>query len=180
MGTNFVRQFEERTFTEGYISRYGEEVTEEFTICIRPVKQWLLEMAKDPIISRLMEWYPRKKYINIGGTEEEFRDDLDGGIKWWEIQVGWLASYTHCPSHDHCNWQDKISADDPDGIFVPLIAYSDATSLAKFNNRKFHPVNLRIAGIPASLRNTYQRGGCTLIGNIPVVSTHHLSTFLHE
>lgn len=64
----------------------------------------------------------------------------------------------------------KVSADDPSGIYLPIVLYSDATLLTRFNQRSFHPVNVRLAGIPGDLRNTYRRGGITLIGNLPIVS----------
>lgn len=67
-------------------------------------------------------------------------------------------------------YKTNVSTNDPSGIYLPIVLYSDATLLTRFNQRSFHPVNVRLAGIPGDLRNTYQHGGITLIGNLPIVS----------
>lgn len=52
---------------------------------------------------------------------------------------------------------------------MPLILYSDATSITRFKNKSFHPVVLRLASMSRSIRNGYERGGGVLIGHIPLV-----------
>jgi hypothetical protein len=86
MDSYFV-QFEEVIIKENYISRYGEKITEEFPIHIRPVLKWIVEMVTDPIISQMIRWYPVKKFLVNENGQEAFRDDLDCGEKWWNVQV---------------------------------------------------------------------------------------------
>jgi len=62
-------------------------VEEDFTIHVQPVMQWIYEMVTDPTISHLNKWYPMKKFVVRNGRKEAFRDDLDCGDKWWDIQV---------------------------------------------------------------------------------------------
>lgn len=58
---------------------------------------------------------------------------------------------------------------------IHLSIYADATNIARFNNKKFHPVIGRVLNIKDTKRNkTTGLGGGTLLGYIPQVSVMNL------
>jgi len=71
--------------------------------------------------------------------------------------------------HTSFSFKDHVGED---GTLVPLIFYADATSITRFKNKSFHPVVMRIATMERSIRNSYERGGGTLIGYIPSLSIY--------
>lgn len=52
---------------------------------------WIKEVIHDPVLSKLIQWYPTKKYLVKGDNSKQFWDDLECGKKWWKSQVS-----THC------------------------------------------------------------------------------------
>lgn len=48
---------------------------------------WISEMVRDSNISRIIKWYPAKKYIVEEGVQLQMRDDIECGQDWWDIQV---------------------------------------------------------------------------------------------
>lgn len=88
-------------------------------------------------------------HIAEGEGEVEALDDIGSGSDLWEFQTT-LGDL---------------------GIATPLIFFSDATLITRFNGRKFHPVIMRNGLVPISIRNQEGvTGSGTVVGMIPLVS----------
>lgn len=75
------------TFKEEYTNVRGDKQTEEFTIWVKPIWPHVKQILKDSRWANLLHWYPTKKFICLGGPEEEFLDDLEDGSDWWATKV---------------------------------------------------------------------------------------------
>ncbi|KDQ16697.1 hypothetical protein BOTBODRAFT_97965, partial [Botryobasidium botryosum FD-172 SS1] len=138
--------FEKKTFTASYESA-GKNVTQEFEIHTRSPKDWICELVEDKHLAGHIQWYPVKKYKCEDGKEIHFFDEP--------------LTATDC--HDA---QDAL----PEGACaIHLSIYSDATQIARFNGKSFHPVVGRVLNISDEKRNVAGHGGGTLLGYIPNV-----------
>lgn len=106
---------------------------------------------KDPELFPRMQLWPTQKFIRFsdGEAEIEIFDDISTGRDYW-------------------GFQDAIGTA---GIATPLIFFSDATLISRFNGRKFHPVIMRNGLVPVGIRNREgEFGSGTVVGMIPSVS----------
>jgi hypothetical protein len=102
-----TNKFETKTISESYIDRAGQEVTEDFTFKIRPLKALLEETVNDPALLPHIHWWPSRRYLVFEGKETLLTDDLDVGTDWWDTQVRLPISFAssessaHQPRHSH-------------------------------------------------------------------------------
>ncbi|KZS90435.1 hypothetical protein SISNIDRAFT_488319 [Sistotremastrum niveocremeum HHB9708] len=135
-------KYQSETFEESYISKSRIKVTEKFEVYVLPALKWIQMAFKDASICDVASWYPQKKWIIENGIKTQMHDDLDCGQDWWDIQ-------------------SEIGSK---GSYLPLVLYADATLVSSFNGRQFHPIIGRFGVIPGKIRNSYGRGGGTLLG----------------
>ncbi|KDQ11826.1 hypothetical protein BOTBODRAFT_113908 [Botryobasidium botryosum FD-172 SS1] len=148
--TNMFPKYEERRFTMSYESPTEKKtVTQEFGTHVMPAMTWLKEVAKDKSLAKDMVWEPMRKYKCEDGKETMFVDEP--------------MSAQDC--HDA---QSRL----PEGATaIHISLYSDATKIARFNNKSFHPVVGRVLNVKDTKRNSSSGlGGGTLLGYIPKVA----------
>ncbi|KIO18770.1 hypothetical protein M407DRAFT_224755 [Tulasnella calospora MUT 4182] len=139
-------EFKETHVQSSYQAASGKPVTEEHAVFVRSIRDWVASAVKDPILFPHFQWYPIRKYHVFKDRHIQFVDEPWSGTDWWEDQ-------------------DAIGNE---GCVVPIMLYSDKTTVSSFNGRTFHPVIARIGNLPASIRNSRgAHGGGTLIAYIP-------------
>lgn len=63
-----------------------------------------------------------------------------------------------------------MATEDPNGVYVYISLYADATQIRSFGEGKFHPILARFGFIEDDLRRSDEYGGAILVGYMPVVS----------
>ncbi|KDQ12670.1 hypothetical protein BOTBODRAFT_45772 [Botryobasidium botryosum FD-172 SS1] len=147
--TDMFPKYEEKKFTMSYQSpTTGETATQEFGTHVMPAMTWIKEVVGDKNLAKDVMWEPMKKYKCEDGRETMFVDEP-------------------MSAQDCYDAQDRL----PKGATaVHISLYSDATKIARFNNKSFHPVVGRILNVKDTKRNSATGlGGGTLLGYIPKV-----------
>lgn len=141
---------------------------------------WLRGLARDPGLAADFQWEPIRKFKCKYGEEEPFFDEPMTANDCHDIQVLYnnSAMFTANICCSMASLQDKL----PQGTYaMNLSIYADATQIARFAGKSFHPVIGRVLNISDAKRNISEHGGGTLLGYIPKVDLLHLmKTFLLE
>ncbi|OSC97911.1 hypothetical protein PYCCODRAFT_1418559 [Trametes coccinea BRFM310] len=118
-----------------------------YTFHYRPLWDWALSLIRDPILAPLFTWHATRLYKWNGSYWVRFIDEPYTADLWWDIE-------TRLP---------------PGGVPVCFIIYADKTRLSSFGTKKGYPIMVRIANLPAEVRNSPGFGGGQVVGLLPIV-----------
>ena len=74
-------------FKEGEVTHMFKNKMYHFKFQYRDPWQWVLDTISDPMLGESIMWYPIRKILHDKGRISPIYDDLNTGIRWWEIQV---------------------------------------------------------------------------------------------
>ncbi|KAJ8462259.1 hypothetical protein ONZ45_g18001 [Pleurotus djamor] len=136
-------------FTKTQITVPFDDKEVPFDVWKRPIWDWIMKVVQDPRLAPHFEWDAKQLFKFDGETQD------------------WVRFYEEPMSGDLC-W--KIQTTLPNGGKpLILILYADKTRLSMFGQAKGYPVILRIANLPAHIRNGDGLGGGVMVGWLPVI-----------
>ncbi|KAF7292147.1 hypothetical protein MIND_01241700 [Mycena indigotica] len=136
--------FEERTIDVQY-----KKKDHEFTMFVRPLWQWSLDLIRDPRVASFISW----------DAERLFR--FDG--------QQWVPFYTEPWTGSACWNIQSCLPNDPQAKLFPYIIYADKSKLSPFGTQKGYPIIARLGCLPVHIRNGTKWGGGQIVGWLPVI-----------
>ncbi|PIL29072.1 hypothetical protein GSI_09120 [Ganoderma sinense ZZ0214-1] len=133
-----------------------------FTIFYRPLFDWGLKLAEDPILAPKFVWNAQRLYKFDGSKWVRFIDEPWTADLFWNIQVS-ITFIFHSSSYIRQNAIPRVD------LLYCFILYADKTRLSSFGGQKGYPIFVRLANLPAEIRNSEGYGGGQLVGLLPIV-----------
>ncbi|PPQ74374.1 hypothetical protein CVT24_000863 [Panaeolus cyanescens] len=136
------------TFLKRPMTLHIPDATYEYDVYFQPIIDWIKQLLLDKEIVKHFEWNAQRLYRYDGEAQRFVRIIHEP----WTADAWW-------------NFQSSIPEG---GSPFCIIFYSDKTHLSSFGTAKGHPVLVRCANLPISIRNGTGVGGGRMIGWLPV------------